>query len=161
MNGTRLAKFMESVDEVTGAMGTAEEASAAPVAAAQAPAPRAFAEVDEAVAAARPPAAVAGTEEVTEATASSALPPATSAADPWAPLLEAGFRWIASLDESEPPPAAHGRPGERRPPHTPPPPPGAPPGPPTPHPTPAPASSAGGKERSPRTMPGWPSGAAR
>jgi hypothetical protein len=30
MNGTRLSKFMESVDEVTGAMGVAEEAPAAP-----------------------------------------------------------------------------------------------------------------------------------
>ena len=115
MNGTRLAKFMESVDEVTGAMGTAEEASAAPVAAAQAPAPRAFAEVDEAVAAEQPPAAVAGTEQATEATASSAPSPATSAADPWAPLLEAGLRWIESLNESGAPAAAGGGTGDRRP----------------------------------------------
>ena len=31
MNGTRLAKFMQSVGEVTGAMGVAEEAASAPV----------------------------------------------------------------------------------------------------------------------------------
>ena len=58
---------------------------------------------------------MAGTEQATEATASSAPSPATSAADPWAPLLEAGLRWIESLNESGAPAAAGGGTGDRRP----------------------------------------------
>jgi hypothetical protein len=117
MNGTRLAKFMESVDEVTGAMGTAEEAGAAPVGAAHvpAPAPQPSAEVEEAARAAPPPAEVAAIGQATEAPASPAASPATSTTDPWAPLLEAGLRWIESLHESDAPAAAEGDEGDRRP----------------------------------------------
>jgi hypothetical protein len=115
MNGTRLAKFMESVDEVTGAMGTAEEASPAPVGAAHAPAQQSMAEVDEAAPPAPPPAEVAGSEQATEAAASPAAPPGTAPADPWAPLLEAGLRWIESLNVSDAPAAADGDKDDRRP----------------------------------------------
>lgn len=65
LHGTRLSKFMETVDEVTGAMGTAEAAAAPEQAREEAPAPAA----SEAV---RPTAEV------------------SPAADPWAPLVDAG-----------------------------------------------------------------------
>ncbi len=79
MNGTRLSKFMESVHEVTGAMGVAEEA-------APSVAPSAAPELAAAV-------AVDAADEGAEAPASSA----TTAPDPWAPLLEAGLRWVESI----------------------------------------------------------------
>ncbi|HSM20661.1 MAG TPA: DEAD/DEAH box helicase, partial [Rubrivivax sp.] len=103
MNGTRLAKFMESVDEVTGAMGTAEAAGAAPVGAAPAPglAPAGVDDLEEAVPSAQAPVEVAATKQAAEATAGPASPPATAAADPWAPLLEVGLRWIESLNAAE------------------------------------------------------------
>jgi len=84
MNGTRLSKFMESVDEVTGAMGAAEEA-AAPAAAAT---PEAAEPADEAAGVADAP------------------PPAAPAANPWAPLLEAGLRLVETLSA---PAAENGR----------------------------------------------------
>jgi hypothetical protein len=113
MNGTRLAKFMESVDEVTGAMGTAEAAGVAPMGAAPAAPPQAFADVEEAVPAALAPSEVAGTERAPEATAPPVPPPA--AADPWAPLLEAGLRWIESLSDVDVPATPDGGEGDRRP----------------------------------------------
>jgi superfamily II DNA or RNA helicase len=117
MNGTRLAKFMESVDEVTGAMGTAEEAGPAPVGTmpVPAPAPPPLAEVDEAATASPPTVEVGAIGQATEAPASPAAPLATSAADPWAPLLEAGLRWIESLNESTVPAADDGGQDDRRP----------------------------------------------
>jgi superfamily II DNA or RNA helicase len=74
MNGTRLSKFMESVDAVTATMGTAELAPPPPS--------------DDAAAAADAPA-------LTPVNAAADAPAA--AADPWAPLLEAGLQWMASL----------------------------------------------------------------
>jgi hypothetical protein len=107
MNGTRLAKFMESVDKVSGAMGVAEEAPApvpdvAPIDA------RAQAEqltAEQRTAALAPaaetssdsgspdPAAIGG-EARSEPDRS---PPATVPADPWVPLLDAGLRLVESL----------------------------------------------------------------
>jgi len=117
MNGTRLAKFMESVDEVTGAMGTAEEASVAPVGTAHVPAtaPPSLAEVEEDATAAQPAAEAADIGQAAEAPSNPAPPPATSAADPWAPLLEVGLRWIESLNESGAPAADHDGQDDRRP----------------------------------------------
>lgn len=72
LHGTRLSKFMETVDEVTGSMGTAEAAAAPEQAREEAPAPAA----SEAV---RPTAEV------------------SPAADPWAPLVDAGLALLQSL----------------------------------------------------------------
>lgn len=83
MNGTRLSKFMESVDEVTGAMGKAEMAqapAAAPVALPEIPAgDRSQSD---------------GLPAVSEDAAANA---AASPADPWAPLLDAGLKLLESL----------------------------------------------------------------
>jgi hypothetical protein len=83
MNGTRLSKFMESVDEVTGAMGVAEEAGAAP-------APPGAAEVAEAVVS-----TLEAAPQAPERAPAAELTAAT--ADPWAPLLDAGLNWLAAL----------------------------------------------------------------
>ena len=91
MNGTRLSAFMKSVDAVTGAMGTAEEA-VAPVTS-----------TGEVVASGE--AGVDPASEIDEATRaelpeSDNLPASGSAAasaDPWAPLLDAGLKLIESL----------------------------------------------------------------
>ncbi len=124
MNGTRLTKFMESVDQVTGGMGLAEEAVAdvAPPAGPASPA-AAFADgfsaagLDEQeLSTAAPPQAVSVTQsavlaiaaaplEAQEAQASApyrdtargAPPAAPSAADVWAPLLDAGLKFVAGL----------------------------------------------------------------
>jgi len=104
MQGTRLSKFMESVDDVVGAMGVPEEAAAAPSGAASgsvhlaahpaagdvAPMPIAAESSGavQAVEASAPDQTVAATED--------AAPPA-HAEDPWAPLLEAGLQWIDIL----------------------------------------------------------------
>jgi superfamily II DNA or RNA helicase len=120
MNGTRLAKFMETVHKVTGTMGVAEEALApvqegAPIGAraqaAQQPAKQLMAEHRPAALAAAAetssdgglpePAAMAG-----QARSEPDRPPAGSAPlDPWAPLLDAGLRLVESL-------AAAGRDGD-------------------------------------------------
>ncbi|HUG23968.1 DEAD/DEAH box helicase [Piscinibacter sp.] len=63
MQGTRLSKFMESVDQVTGAMGSAEPAEAPQADAPQQPEPTAPA----------------------------------PAADPWAPLIDAGLELVQTL----------------------------------------------------------------
>jgi len=78
LHGTRLSKFMEAVDEVTGAMGTAEAADAPVPSREEAPAP--------AVGREEAPAPAAG------------IPPAT---DPWAPLLDAGLALAQSLMRSD------------------------------------------------------------
>ncbi|HSW08921.1 DEAD/DEAH box helicase [Aquabacterium sp.] len=115
MNGTRLAKFMESVDEVTGAMGRAEEALATPSSAPRLP----QSVMDERVIGEPAPAqptvpdrapgvvpdlaawdAEAGEPMAPPIETSADAPGAASAtppADPWAPLLEAGLRWVESL----------------------------------------------------------------
>ena len=77
LQGTRLSKFMESVDKVTGAMGEVEVASAPPT--------EAVAEVAEAVPA--------------PATASA------SASDPWAPLIDAGLQLVNALVQRSADPA--------------------------------------------------------
>ncbi len=104
MKGTRLAQFMESVEEVAGAMGEAEtgELAVAPAAAAAvetpagardsaAPAARAGAEAAGVPAAAMP----VGSPDVPlpEAAAAAAGP----AADPWAAILEAGAVLLQGL----------------------------------------------------------------
>ncbi len=92
MNGTRLNQFMESVDEVTGAMGLAEAAevpaSVTPGAAAPA----------ESVSAA-PPAESESPAAPTAAPSQSPTPRLAAAppADPWGPLLEAGAALIEQL----------------------------------------------------------------
>jgi len=83
MHGTRLSKFMESVDQVTGAIGPAEPA--VPVAVTQA---------IEAL--------VADRAEVDEADAALEQAPVAptapaSISDPWAPLVEAGLTLIETL----------------------------------------------------------------
>ena len=104
MNGTRLSKFMESVDEVTGAMGAAEEAATTPSSRPAAPdRPMPSASDLATPSAAAHPAHVAeprleATAPATTVTVSDATPgPATDIADPWAPLLEAGLQWLAAL----------------------------------------------------------------
>jgi len=106
MNGTRLSKFMESVDEVTGAMGAAEDAAATPMARSQA---HAQAQAQTAAPEGERPQPVTlrhGTAAdhdtdfpvpVGDATAAADPAPQSAAADPWAPLLEAGLQWIAAL----------------------------------------------------------------
>jgi len=80
MNGTRLSKFMESVDQVTGAMGAAEVAGGLPAQ----PEAAAVAQTVKATQDAWPP--------------EPERPPVTEApADPWAPLLDAGLNWLAVL----------------------------------------------------------------
>ncbi len=109
MNGTRLSKFMESVDEVTGAMGAAEDAPATPTGATRSPAPAgtdlAPSDVQEAQTEAprddnagpgMPPLEMA--KEVESSDAEGAPQPATAPVDPWAPLVEVGLRWIESLN---------------------------------------------------------------
>jgi hypothetical protein len=113
MNGTRLSKFMESVDEVTGAMGVAEEAPAAPVADAHA----LTAPGEELT----PPADASAQDDTTlplpqaqpeaPATPRPAAEPTTPAQAnaPWLPLLHAGLQWIESLAA---PPATEGGAGQ-------------------------------------------------
>ena len=98
MNGTRLSKFMESVDAVTGAMGVAEEAPAAALDSTPAPSGG----VADLAALATVPVLEAATAVVNEPDPA----PPKQAADPWAPLLEAGLQWIAALTA---PPAPGGR----------------------------------------------------
>ncbi len=110
MNGTRLSKFMESVDEVTGAMGAAEDA-ATPAPGPKAPALAAGPESDPGHEAAQRhggPADQATSDLATpgDAATGAAPTPHPAPADPWAPLLEAGLQWVAAL--AEPPAPADG-----------------------------------------------------
>jgi len=119
MNGTRLSKFMESVDEVTGAMGAAEDAAATPPARSQVPAQ---AQAQAAGPEGNPPqqatprhgAAVDHDTDVPvpigDPAAAADPAPSSAPADPWAPLLEAGLQWVAALTE---PPASAGSAGVR------------------------------------------------
>ena len=80
MQGTRLSKFMDSVDKVTAAMGEVEVASTPP------------------------------TEAAAAAPEAVAPPPALAAADPWAPLIDVGLQLMDALvrrhaDPSGPPSA--------------------------------------------------------
>ena len=116
MNGTRLSKFMESVDEVTGAMGAAEDAAATPLARSQAQAqaagvegnppqqttPRHGAQADRDTDASVP---------IGDAAAAADRAPHAAPADPWAPVLEAGLQWVAALTG---PPASADSAGVRR-----------------------------------------------
>lgn len=91
LHGTRLSKFMESVDKVTGATG-----------AAQAPEDRAAAAADAESEAAGGVAQGDGPDEedavALEASASSPARELTdSPRDPWAPLIEAGLKFVESL----------------------------------------------------------------
>ncbi|MEO7244152.1 MAG: DEAD/DEAH box helicase, partial [Rubrivivax sp.] len=116
MNGTRLSRFMESVDEVTGAMGAAEDAAAAPLARSQAQAQAAGPEGNLPQQATQRHGAAADHDpdfSVPISDAASAADPAPGSApvDPWAPLLEAGLQWVAALTE---PPASADSAGVRR-----------------------------------------------
>ena len=104
MNGTRLSKFMESVDEVTGAMGAAEDAAAMPVMGTQASALAAGSDSDPSQEATQPLGGLADLDTdilapLGDAAAGTDLEPQTAPADPWAPLLEAGLQWVAALTE--------------------------------------------------------------
>ena len=103
MNGTRLSKFMESVAEVAGAMGAAEDA-AAPAPGPKAPALAAGPESDPGHEAGQRhggPADQATSDLAPpgDAAAGAAQTPHSAPADPWAPLLEAGLQWVAALAE--------------------------------------------------------------
>ena len=104
MNGTRLSKFMESVDEVTGAMGAAEDVAATPLARSQVQAQAAGPEGDTLQQATQRHGAAADHDtdfSVPIGDAATAADPAThsASADPWAPVLEAGLQWVAALTE--------------------------------------------------------------
>jgi hypothetical protein len=78
MEGTRLSRFMKSVDEVTGSMGVAEPAEATPAA--------------EASIGAAPDIAPSETETIETFAESEAAPK-----DPWGPLIDVGLKFVASL----------------------------------------------------------------
>jgi superfamily II DNA or RNA helicase len=113
MNGTRLAKFMQSVQEVTGKMGAPEGANESVDSGAGA---CAAASADAHADAAGRVAAAADTGLLDPAAAASAQEPLTCAApalevaseaafpvpDPWAPLIDAGLKLIASLAAGRP-----------------------------------------------------------
>jgi superfamily II DNA or RNA helicase len=100
MDGTRLSRFMESVDEVTAGMGTAEVAPVPQPDEAQQPTvhdrdaepavPSTTRDAD--------PVPVAPSLEPTAAPdATAQTPEPQPAADPWAPLLQAGLQWLDAL----------------------------------------------------------------
>ena len=116
LNGTRLSKFMDSVDEVTGAMGRPEAATDEPVADAE------LKHLQHADKLAAEPAMVITTDPIPQlaldklpaSPASPALlalldaapaaaetaasgPAAASAPDPWVPLIDVGLKLIESL----------------------------------------------------------------
>jgi superfamily II DNA or RNA helicase len=106
MNGTRLSKFMESVDEVAGAMGTAEDAAARALGGSPEQArparpghdvPQPSPSHDGVAAHETDVAAPIGEEADTTGPA-----PQLAPADPWAPLLEAGLQWITALASPTP-----------------------------------------------------------
>ena len=113
MNGTRLSKFMESVDAVTGGMGAADDAPAPPAAPA---APAASVDAAPVAPEARQPVAQdelqpgdapdelqPGDAPGAAVTDNGAAPPATPAAtpaDPWLPLLDLGLRWLGGLADA-------------------------------------------------------------
>jgi len=91
------------VDEVTGAMGVAEEAAAGPSGGAAAPS----GDVADLAAVAGGPTGPTG--PTGEAAGDEAgLAPSAQAADPWAPLLEAGLQWVTALTAPATPGAAVG-----------------------------------------------------
>ena len=114
MNGTRLSKFMESVDEVTGAMGTADDAVAGAENSAVTPAPA----LSEPHSRSAPPSAVEdlppAAAQADDAPADPAADPAVApmspsapspevAVDPWAPLLDLGLQWLSGLSAAPSP----------------------------------------------------------
>ena len=99
LQGTKLSKFMESVEQVAGAMGEAEdEAGFAPQGAAAAAASTAAAASPGPATRQRPgPREAAQAAEVSpQATQDTAVPP-TNAADPWAAMLQAGAALLQGL----------------------------------------------------------------
>ncbi len=85
LHGTRLAKFMSAVDEVTGSMGSAE--TAPPVSADPEPVPPAVAAPSPTLAEARGD----GSPEIAQG----------STPDPWAALVDAGLRLLDALSPRE------------------------------------------------------------
>ncbi|MBL8328688.1 MAG: DEAD/DEAH box helicase [Rubrivivax sp.] len=126
MNGTRLSKFMESVDEVAGAMGCAEDAvtvpaseraaASPPLAAEQEGEPRQDGHPTEGGLSAQDTrvSALIGDTPVNPG-ARPASEPDPGQADPWAPLLEAGLQWLASLTDAAAPAEGAQAPGSRAP----------------------------------------------
>ncbi len=90
MNGTRLAKFMQSVQDVTGKMGAPEATSESAGAGADIAAVAGDDVAPSSMAAQEPVVGAAATAE-----AAAAAPPEPS--DPWAPLVDAGLKLVASL----------------------------------------------------------------
>jgi hypothetical protein len=113
MNGTRLSKFMESVDEVTGSMGPADVAE---VASARAMAGHALAEGPQTQLAQasspqmglRPDAGGGEAPASDDDAAASHDAPTAFPAAGWAPLLEAGLQWLAAFSDAPPPAGATG-----------------------------------------------------
>ena len=98
MNGTRLAKFMQSVGEVTGAMGVAEEAASAPVQPAAPPVAHTAQTAQTAQAAEAAGVDASAPDEVPpQGQHQPAVDAPPVASDPWAPLLEAGLNWLETL----------------------------------------------------------------
>jgi hypothetical protein len=92
MNGTRLSKFMESVEEVTGSMGKAEPAAETNAS-----------EPDTDIS--RPPSSNNGQRISIPATSVEAVEAqnalgAEGSPDPWAPLLDVGLKLVESLAEA-------------------------------------------------------------
>ena len=113
MNGTRLSKFMESVDEVTGAMGAAEDAAATPLDSSEVQIQAQSAGPEDTLLQPTPSregAAADHDSDLLTPTGDAAAPaepaPHPAPADPWAPLLEAGLQWVAAL--AAPPAAGDG-----------------------------------------------------
>ena len=82
LHGTRLARFMESVDRVTGKMGEPETAEDT--------APVAEAALQESPAPAEPVAPA-------EVAAATGVPEPSTVSDPWATLVDAGLKLVESL----------------------------------------------------------------
>jgi len=94
MNGTRLSKFMESVDEVTGSMGRAEVATVAQPGPAAQPS---SSDGDAKKAAISPDGADDSVSMAPSEQAATAQAEPLLSADPWAPLLQAGLQWLDAL----------------------------------------------------------------
>ena len=121
LNGTRLSKFMETVDEVAGAMGQAETPAAAepePALMDEAPTPtltptpRGSAPPDDAWDdAALPPAQAAQAAHAADAADAQPTPPPPATPppatpDPWAPLIDTALQWVQALAQAQAAPGA-------------------------------------------------------
>ena len=109
MNGTRLSKFMESVDDVTGAMGPAEEAAEAPPGRSVEPdLPMTSAGLTASPLAQPAQQAEPGSQAASSPVSEATRGPNPAPADPWAPLLEAGLQWLTALASPQSPGSGEG-----------------------------------------------------